>query len=567
MPTLNWIIAGAKEKSARFFKEYWPYLLAVLVIVSPWFFSSGYLFFTDFVRGPEINLDWTRAGFLVSLLWKGLAFIFPSSLIQKIYIAAVLLLVILGGRALVRAVIKTYEREALSSGLLFSLSLFALFNPFVYDRALYGQFGVIAAYGFLLFTASYLLDIYRRSDFSRLWQPAIFSGLAILFSLHFIFFLGIFYLLFLGALLFGGKRRELLKFSFWRSALLGGLIVLIINSIWLGALISGASPLGDFVSEGISPKDLAAFETSGKNTLETYTNVIFMSGFWGKDQYRYVDLTGTAGWQKSFVFLLPLILFGLYLSFRGRSRPAKIFSISLLVVYALAIVLAVGLKSPLVGSFSAWLYEHFPFYKGLREPQKWVAVIIPIYLAFLTLGVARLKQSALVQHGPWLAGTIFSLIIILQAPLLLWGFSGQARPIAYPDDWYEVNEFLLSRSAQAEGCSERILFLPWHLYMSFNWSGRIMANPAPQFFSCPVFSGTNMEWGGIYDNSLNSDGAVIKDWLKNQGGEEPPAVSGEPVRYIVLAKELDFMSYSWLNNRSYLEPIKESLRLVVYEVK
>ena len=39
-------------------KKYLPYLGVVSAITLPWFFKSGYLFFTDMSWGPNLNLDW-----------------------------------------------------------------------------------------------------------------------------------------------------------------------------------------------------------------------------------------------------------------------------------------------------------------------------------------------------------------------------------------------------------------------------------------------------------------------------------------------------------------------------
>jgi hypothetical protein len=214
-----------------------------------------------------------------------------------------------------------------------------------------------------------------------------------------------------------------------------------------------------------------------------------------------------------------------------------------------------------------FLYDHLPLYKGLREPQKWVAAIIPIYLFFLTLGAARLAKVKVVVNNRIVGGLLLAAVIVMQAPSLLWGFNRQVWPTPYPDDWYQVNKLLLSRSAASHECSDQILFLPWHLYMSFNWIGKIVANPAPAFFACPVLSGTDMEWGGIYDNSTDPNSAAVAAFLAARGKGGAPKLTGSPVRYIVLAKELDYASYLWLKDLPYVKPLLETRTLLVYEVK
>ena len=583
----------------KFSRNFWPYLLVILAIILPWFLKPGYLFFTDNVWGPNINLDWRNSWFLLNLIIKALSFIFSVAFLEKLFISGILALILLGGRIFVKNILEYYypndnnnsiaKNPVVSSGLVFVLSLFALFNPFVYDRALYGQFGVLAAYGFLLFVLAYLFKAGRTLNFKNLYPAAIFTALTLMFSVHFIFFLIPFYLLFLIGLYF--KRQEIkagnLGHKLFLAALAAIFIVIILNANWLYALISGASPTANFIAQGISAQDLSAFATSGKTPGETLSNVLLMSGFWGKDQFRYFDLTAFNGWQRSFIFLLPLIFYGVFLSFKKRRRSEKIFSAGLLIIFALAVILAVGIKSPLTSSLTLFLYNHLPFYKGLREPQKWVAVIIPIYLFYLSLGAVRLKATKFISENRILSAVILAAIIIMGAPSLVWGFNRQVRPTPYPSDWTEVNNLLVNRSTQSSGCSDRILFLPWHMYLSFNWVGKIIANPAAAYFTCPVLSGTDMEWGGIYDNSQDSEGQAVASWLAEKGDfqaplfsststavfiEGPNLVKGSGIvvnsfRYIILAKDVDYNSYAWLNNLSYLKLLLETKTLLVYEIK
>lgn len=562
-----------KIKFNRLSISFWGYLLVILAITAPWLSRSGYLFFTDNVWGPDIKLDWTNSWFLFNSLVSGLSFIFPVHFLEKAFIAGVLILILLGGRLFVKTVSDYYGRSetvhVLPRGLVFTLSLFALFNPFVYDRALYGQFSVLIAYGCLLFVSAYLFKTWQTLDFKYLWRSAVFSGLALLFSVHFIFLLIPFYLLFAIELFL--KRREIKTAGqtkiFWLTCLLSIVIILIINANWLIAMAVKASSLTDFVEQGITSQDLIAFQTAGKNGTETLTNVLFMSGFWGKNQYRYLDLTTTSGWQRSFILLTPIILYGVYLTFRRRSHEAKILSSGLLIIFILAVFLALGIKSPLSRGLTLFLYNYLPLYKGLREPQKWVAVIIPIYLFYLTLGTWRLSRIKVIADNIVASGLILAAVIVMQAPSLLWGFNRQAVPTSYPNDWNVVDKLLVNRSSQSYGCSDKILFLPWHMYMSFNWARKVIANPAPTFFTCPVVSGTNMEWGGIYDNSRLPDGVAVASWIKKKGNNGAPILTSSPIRYIILAKELDFTSYLWINNLPYIRPLLETTTLLVYEVK
>jgi len=561
-----------KKSVKNFINLFWPYVLVIVLIILPLFIKSGYLFFTDISWGPNINLDWHRPYFLFNSIVNALSFVLPIDLLEKIFITTTLILILLGGRILIKTILEYCNNSKdiiISRGLIFVLSLFALFNPFVYDRALYGQFGILIAYGCLFFVITYLFKTWQALDFKKLYPVAIFSVIALMFSAHFIFLMLPFYLLFLIGIFL--KRQEIKTVGLFRkfkfSLLFSIVIVLVINANWLTAIFINSSPLNDFFQKEVTSQDLIAFSTAGKTPTETITNVLMMSGFWGKDQFRYLDLTDISGWQRSFILLLPIILYGVYLSFRKNSRQNKIFIFSLLIIFIAAILLAVGIKAPIARSLTLFFYDHLPFYKGLREPQKWVAVIIPIYLFYLTLGVIGLNRLKIIIKNRFLGGVILTAIIVMLAPSLLWGFNRQVKPTPYPDDWYEVNNLLISKFSKTKDCSDRILFLPWHMYLKFNWAGKVIANPSSNFFKCPIISGTNMEWGGIYDNSGNFNSEAIVNWLKLKGDEGMPTLVGDRVRYIILAKEVDFKDYLWLNKAPYLQLIKETETLFVYEVR
>lgn len=549
-------------------KKIWPYLLVVALIVFPWFAHSGYLFFTDYSIGPKINLDWTSSWFLFNVLFKGLSFIFPLYFLEKIFIAAILFFILLGGRQIVLSVSSgLIDREdfKISPALVFILSLFALFNPFVYDRALYGQFGIIVAYGALLFVLAYLYQAVVSLNFKNIYYAAIFSALVLMFSLHFVFALLLFYFLFF-ILLFCRWSELKTANKFWpliRALILTIVIILILNANWLIALVTGSSATVNFVAQGIGQQDLVVFATAGATPLQTLTNVLLMGGFWGAAQHRYIDFSAGDLWGLGFIFLLPIIIYGLYLNFKKTNRPQKIFSFGLIIIFVSAVILALGIKTPFSNIISLFLYDHLPFYKGLREPQKWVAVLIPIYLYFLTWGATKLATKKWFAENSVVMGIILAALIVIQAPLLLFGFNHQVRPTNYPASWYETDQFLVNHSANSYGCGEEVLSLPWHMYMSFSWIGNVVVNPAAAFFSCPVITGTNMELGGIYDNSLNARGAATEKWLAGHG-QDVTLLSG--IKYIILAKEVDWQSYSWLDNVSYIKLIKETDNLRLYEI-
>ena len=531
--------------------EWWPYLVIILAVIWPWLAKPGYIFLMDLNWWPLLHLDPTDSWYFAKLILQTISRFLPATGTEKLLFAVVLSLPLIGGTFLLRSL--GMENRWLR----FTLSLFALFNPFVYDRLLFGQIGVVMAFGCLLLVCSYLLQYVKNKNGKEIVFAGWWSGLSVMFSPHFIFFLGLIYLMFIVWTI--GQRTEFDLVKLFKLLTLSVVVVLAINANWIYPYAFSQSQLNQAIEKGISRQDYYAFQTSGKNGWDAYKNVVMMSGFWGKDQNRYQDLTRLKdNWGKSFLILLPVIIYGVYLGLKNKGTRS--LSLGLILLYGLAVVLAVGIKAPATGGISWWLYDHLPLYKGLREPQKWVALVVLIYLIFLSIGADALFKTKWLAGKKMIAGLFLGGVIIMQAPLLLWGLGGQVKPVDYPADWYAADKLIMQKDAR----QKNILFLPWHMYMGFKWIGRNVAVPASAFFQCPVISGTNMEWGGIYDNNQDVRGQAIGEWVKQKGGKEKSILNQYGVGYIILAKEVDWENYSWLNDLPDWQIIKDSQTLRVY---
>jgi hypothetical protein len=560
----------------------------VLFIVAPLFFTKGYLFFTDMVWGPNITLNWFSASFLVNAAIKGLSFALPVDLIQKFFITLCLGLALWGGRKIAGLFLK-------EQWLVFVASLFALFNPFVYDRAMYGQIGIVASFGLLLLGMGFLLEYVEQKKTRQILFAGLSFAFAVQFSPHFLFFIAAFYIFVFLPMFFAArssaipaatgtrdKRKEVLDSGFrrndknivfeWRRmaveivrvSVIIAVIAVALNANWIVGGVTGKSAVGEFISNGITTQDLAAFQTVGKTGADALVNVLMMSGFWGKDQFRYADLTTISNnWGRSFLLLLPLIIWGFVAGLRSKEKKYRYLTFGSAILFVVSVVLATGIRIPIGREITYFLFDHLSFYKGLRESQKWVSVTAAIYLIFLSLGLRELFSKKIVQRHAFVMKCFVGAVIVMQAPLLLFGFRGQVTPTQYPSDWYAVNDYIVHDS----GCAGNTLFFPWHLYMSFSWLGRIVANPAPSFFECPVVSGSDMEWGDIYDNSQSPEGQAVEQWLSAGGRTDLLQNSAWNIRYVILAKELDWKSYAGMDSNPELQLATETPDLIVYKVK
>ena len=533
----------------------------VLFIVGPLFFKKGYVFFTDLVWGPHLTYAWMSGAFLTNAIIKGLSFVFSVDLIEKLYITLCLGLVLWGGRKIASLFLK-------EQWLIFVAGLFALFNPFVYDRVMYGQCAIAGAFGLMLLGAGFLLEYLEKKQTRQIVFAGLSFAFMVQFSPHFLFFAAAFYLFVFLPVFFIGKKEaaggikavmaEVVKIS-----IIVAVIAFALNANWIIGGVTGKSALGEFVSAGITRQDLVAFQTSGKTGGDALGNVLLMSGFWGKDQFRYADLTKFANnWGRSFFLLLPLILWGFWTGLRSKEKKYRCLAAGSAFLFVVSILLAAGIRIPVGRQITYFLFDHLPFYKGLREAQKWDAVVAMVYLIFLSWGLRELFAKKIIVNNAAIMKFFVGAVIVMQAPLLLFGFSGQVKPTQYPNDWYTVNNYIVRDS----GCLGNILFFPWHLYMGFSWIGGIVATPAPVFFQCPVISGTNMEWGGISDNSQNPQGQAVERWLATGGKTDLLQNSAFNISYVILAKEVDWRNYAGLDSNPQLRLVMETTTLKVYKV-
>ncbi len=523
-------------------------IITILAITLPWFLKPGYLFFTDFAWGPNAPVDWWRNSFLPALAMRVLSFAMPPDFVEKLFISAVLLVVFVGGQRIARRCIAD-RRFAFVAGLFF------LFNPFVYDRLGYGQVYLLLAMGLFFCGVAELLALSQGERTTRrgILIAAVWFGLAIQFAPHFVFLAGLTSFAWFASYLADPKHRTKALLT---TLGLGCLSVLALNANWLLGRALGVNT----AVPNITHADLEAFRTSGKTGADALINVVLMSGFWGKDQLRYPDLTlFKENWGRSFFFLLPLMLWGLFDALRDRKR--RPVAIAIAAAGALSVFLAVGIRLPTSREATFWLFDHVPFYSGLRETQKWVAVEVLAYGIFLSWGINRLIKTAIVRANRGMSAIFLAAFIVMQAPTMLWGMNGAVSPTPYPDDWRTADAFIAQN-----GCRGKILFLPWHMYMRFGWIGNVVANPARDYFRCPVIQGTNMEWGDIEDNSGNIEGVAVAAWLASKGGSDLLTANPFGISYVILAKETDWNSYGFLDDVHDLQLVADLPTLKIYAV-
>lgn len=551
------------EHFQKYFRKYFFISMLTLSISLPWIFSEGYLFFVDFVWGPTLILDYSSPISLIFSAMHILGTYLGQPFIQKLFVIGSIFLTAFAGKKI--------------GG--YSIAMLAVLNPFFYDRFMYGQIGVIYSYAFTLLITSIFASAYfnnksiNKKDVKWL---GIYYGLSILFSPHFIFINGLYItlgILFIAKIKVkklsvdaikkmgsGIKKPSLRSFANIKSyniltmykylKIFGMIIlpVLIINCVWLYKLIfTKTSTTYSFVTGSIGQKDLQAFATLGDTFLGRSWNILNFQGFWGAATNSYLNISA-----KILYFWSPMILW--IFAFMGLAiiyNQNKKASYYMLGFIFLIIILA---QASTIAYVSDLLYN-IPFYKGLREPQKWVGLLICIYIFLITIFIKSEKVN-IEQKNKKIYPFLVAGLAIFWVPYLFFGAFGQIKAVDYPAYYDDIDEALNKNNC----FGGKVAIMPWHMYIRYSWTGKVVANPAGYYFDCPVMTGTNMEWGNVYDNSVSEGGRLISQYVQSSGQSALP----QGLNTIILFKDQDWKSYDYL--RSY-NVVQETDEYVMYRVK
>jgi len=523
------------------------YVGLALLVLGP-LLKSGYVLTLDMVFTPHIRLtDGNNSSYLFHLFLYICNFVVSSQIIEKLLLLAILVAAGVGAHRLVGLGEKRVLWGAYFAGVLYMV------NPFTYSRLMGGQYLVLAGYALLPWFALALHCFSKRPGWGASLKLALWGTAISILSIHMVFFMGLLAVVLVAVAYARHNQRRYLK-DWLKFGLIAVVIAVVASSYWLAPLVLGHSAEAHTIASFTS-YDTYAFRTdAGKLSLPW--NVLALSGFWGDRQSRYVLSWDQLGaWPVVMIAIGVLVLGGAIWSWRRQDHVG----ISLTIAGVLAAVLALGTAWGPVAPLNNWLIAHVPFFKGYREPEKFVALVV---LAYAYLGGQTVNWLQRRVSVPRFAVIPLVLLPLLTAPTMLWAAGGQLRAVDYPSDWYAVNQRL-----DADHSHFKSLFLPWHLYLEFPFVGRVIANPAPRFFDTPVVAGDNAEVAPGEPQSART--RFVLDQLAPKG-EQGQDVSGllreQGYKYVIVAKTADYRRYDWLKTQTHIKELQDGPTLELFEV-
>ena len=151
---------------------------------------------------------------------------------------------------------------------------------------------------------------------------------------------------------------------------------------------------------------------------------------------------------------------------------------------------------------------------------------------------------------------------ILYTPTMVWGFSGQLSPREYPADWYAINEQL-----NRDATDFRVLSLPWHLYMHYQFAGRVVVNPTEAFFDKPMISSNELEYKHASPTFPDPGKRLLNQEILPNAAKNPnfgKELDELNIKYVLLAKTYDYKDYDYLDKHPSLQLVSETQNLKLY---
>ena len=561
--------------------------LVILLIVFP-LMQPGYIFSLDQVLNPNgwttqiwSNLYW------VSLLSQVFVFLhIPIWVMEKLLILMVFILPSIWWYLLLRS---DKKEKAINPGILFWIFLL-IFNPFLYSRFIDGQINIYLSY-ILYPLFFYLLKRYsRKQDWKNIIYLSILSFFLCLTSIHnaiFILFIAIIFSIF--------HVREI-----WvRHILKTWLALILINMIWFipfAVLKNSSDSIHQMGNFWLDHRE--AFQTLPWDT-NLYFNALALNWYWWEQEWRFKPNTDVnTKWKNVFFILFFIVLVWVLSKVNIKEKKVYLDSYekSLLTLWFVAFVFSLWIW----GGWILWninnlMFEYFPFYTGMREPQKWVMFIIIIYAYFGCIWVNLLAQKMSTYNIHTFTKNL-SIIFLVSVPIIytpatfLW-FFWQVSIQQYASEWKEIKQQLIIPEEnncksldewKTTKCYDTLSF-PWHGYIWVNFTKKIVLWSIVKYFWDDVLFWDNLEIWNIYTQSDRLESRIIEKyiapgWILREknidifSGWIPfiRELRGLWIQNIILLKEIDYKFYEWFLEQLVIEGIlersDENSMIVLYKI-
>ncbi|MEU5672585.1 hypothetical protein ACGF3C_05540 [Micromonospora sp. NPDC047762] len=473
---------------------------AVTVLVLAPLAAPGYALLYDMVFVPRQPLTWDLVAPAQTLpravpmdaLMSLVTQLVPGWAVQRVALGGAVLLAAVGAGRLV-------PTERLAVRLLAAVAY--AWTPYLAERLLIGQWGLLLAYAALPWLVRAALDLRAGRD-GALARVVLAAAPAAITPTGGLIALGT-------VVLLVWDRTHVR-----RSALVVGGVALL-NAPWVtAALVTGAGGSSD-------PAGVAAFAARSENWAGPLVALAGTGGVWSAQ----ATPSSRAAPLVPLATLLLLILAGVGAGLLRRRLPPGA-AVRLAVLAGVACLLAALGVLPGGAAALRWAVVHLPGAGLLRDGQKFLAPYALLLVACAALGaerlVARIDREV---AGVVLVGLLLLPVAVM--PDLAFGGAGRLRPVSYPADWQVVAE-------RVAGEPGEILALPLSAYRAYPWNpGRVVLDPLPRYLPGTVLTDDTLRVGDV---AVAGENPRLREVRRVLAEGRPVSATG--VRWVVVQHQL-----------------------------
>ncbi|MET7671684.1 hypothetical protein [Micromonospora luteifusca] len=418
----------------------------------------------------------------------------PGWLLQRLVLAAVLLLAAIGAGRLVPA------RHPITRVV---AAIGYVWTPYLAERLLIGHWGLLLAYGALpwLVRATIRVREKQPGGLPRLLlavAPAVVTPTGGVIAL-------------VATVVLVARRGGT------RVTVTAAGLVLALNAPWLAAAaLTSADGRTD-------PDGVLAFSARAENWSGVFGALAGTGGIWNAQ----TTPTSRSSPLAPIATLVVLCLAAAGIRSLRRRWPAGM-------AHRLAAMAALGFVASALGVLPGvsvgleWVVATVPGAGLLRDGQKFLVPYALLLALSAALGAERLaarlaETSARAGRGAVLVGALLLPVVVL--PDLALGLAGRLRPVNYPADWDAV-------AARLDGQPGEVLSLPAGPYRAYPWNGgRTVLDPLPRYVDADVLVDDTLWVGATEVSGENSRARAVHELLS-----AGTPVTATDVRWVVVQR-------------------------------
>lgn len=304
-----------------------------------------------------------------------------------------------------------------------------------------------------------------------------------------------------------------------------------------------------------SQQNIEEFMTYEHSWLWPVITSIFWYGFrWEKYGSAFAPTRSNPRWWVAWMIILLFAGYGRVVWYSYKPKQAQY----LLWIIIISIVLWVGIASDVLAPAIQWLYDHVPWYRGLREPHKRIGLymmcVVPLMIVWYRETIKWIE--------PHLKSRWYTVVIIL---IIFARSPGSARQLMmrydatnYPFSYSQTRDFLIS-----QWWSGHWLQLPRHSYHRCQWNNKVIANTLGQYmYPVPLIVSDNIEAWKLYTNSTNPRSRDIDLFIADH---DLSRLSGYDIQWIIyLSQCADFKNYERITTHTWLSQLADYGDVQIY---